>query len=250
MNDAHLALVVRPYLEKISDLMEAAPQAAWNRLPTDVRNSLEELKGKIDSALGSIRGANPLATGRSYEITKDMFTPGGLIHGVRNAGSNTRWFREFLDADQINRIHVLADGSVKYTGKTYDGNIYSVTFDPNGVPNFIPYSRGPAVKIEIDTAARQNVSDGRLRDLDYKAASKALWEEIKDDPAAQSALSAQLSKFDEYFDIEDLAQGKKPDGFTWHHAGHSLNADGTGSMLLVETVPHDFYNHRGWFSFF
>ena len=52
MNDAHLAPVVRPYLEKISDLMEAAPQAAWNRLPTDVRNSLEELKGKIDSALG------------------------------------------------------------------------------------------------------------------------------------------------------------------------------------------------------
>ena len=52
MNDAHLALVVRPYLEKISDLMEAAPQAAWNRLPADVRDSLEGLKSKIDNALG------------------------------------------------------------------------------------------------------------------------------------------------------------------------------------------------------
>ena len=46
-------LVVRPYLEKISDLIDAAPQAAWNRLPTDVRSKLEGLKGKIDDALHS-----------------------------------------------------------------------------------------------------------------------------------------------------------------------------------------------------
>ena len=51
------------------------------------------------------------------------------------------------------------------------------------------------------------------------------------------------------FDVKLLKDGKKPDKFTWHHAGHNLNGDGTGSMILVESAPHDFFKHKGWFGF-
>ena len=117
----------------------------------------------------------------------------------------------------------------------------------NGVPDFTPYSRGPVVQIEVDVAARRGVkgkaSDDHFRKIDYKAASKALWEKIESNPD----LRKQLNLDDDA--IEGLKKGYKPDGFTWHHVGHTLNSDGKGSMMLVEQVPHDLFRHKGWFSF-
>ena len=83
-----------------------------------------------------------------------------------------------------------------------------------------------------------------LREADYADASRALWNEIKSDLEVQEQLKSALNGFD----VTKLAEGIKPDGFTWHHAGHGLNADGTGSMMLVEFDPHDFFKHKGWFS--
>ena len=51
------------------------------------------------------------------------------------------------------------------------------------MPDFTPYSRGSVVQIDIDVAARRGVkdkaSDDQFRKIDYKAASKALWEKIE-----------------------------------------------------------------------
>ena len=102
-------------------------------------------------------------------------------------------------------------------------------------------------QIEVDVAARRGVkgkaSDDHFRKIDYKAASKALWEKIESNPD----LRKQLNLDDDA--IEGLKKGYKPDGFTWHHVGHTLNSDGKGSMMLVEQVPHDLFRHKGWFSF-
>ena len=117
----------------------------------------------------------------------------------------------------------------------------------NGVPDFTPYSRGPVVQIEVDVAARRGVkgkaSDDHFRKIDYKAASKALWNEIEGDLDKQKQLGLDEKA------VKGLAKGKKPKGFTWHHVGHELNSDGKGSMMLVEQVPHNLFKHKGWFSF-
>ena len=86
-----------------------------------------------------------------------------------------------------------------------------------------------------------NPSD-KFRDQDGSAASKALWEKIKDDPVEKSKFSSLQ---------QAQLEGAKPkiSGMTWHHAGHSLNANGTGTMMLVESVPHTKFTHKGWYSF-
>ena len=102
-------------------------------------------------------------------------------------------------------------------------------------------------QIEVDVAARRGVkgkaSDDHFRKIDYKAANKALWNEIEGDLDKQKQLGLDEKA------VKGLAKGKKPKGFTWHHVGHELNSDGKGSMMLVERAPHNLFKHKGWFSF-
>lgn len=239
-----------PVVGEWADVLNAAWYASEGRPLDAALSSIGVLPGPVGMSATIARWTSraeeigSLAIGETFEITADMLSRGGKIAGRHNAGPNAPKFRDWLDRSPDNRVVVQPDGSVTYTGSSRNSDeIFSVTFDPAGIPDFSDYSHG-RVDVNIDLDARRgNTANGaNFRNDDYTAASEALWDQIKNNPEAQSQFTARQ--------LRELQAGRPQiHNMTWHHAGHSLNTNGTGPMMLVDSLPHSTFSHRGWYSY-
>jgi len=250
----HLALDIVgliPLVGEWADLLNSAWYAAEGRPLEAALSAIGAAPGPIGMSATVARWTSraeeigSLALGEVFEITKDMLSRGGKIAGMHNAGPNAPKFKNWLEKEG-NKIVVQPDGSVTYTGSARGRNEnFSVTFSPTGVPDFSAYSHG-RVDIQVDAGARRGVTDDNMnqifRNRDYSAASEMLWEQIKNDPVARSQFTPTQ--------LRQLQAGRPQiSNMTWHHAGHGLNANGTGPMMLVDSAPHSTFTHRGWQSY-
>lgn len=192
--------------------------------------------------------AGVLATVRTpIRITSEMLDARGAFLNSTNAGRNTPNFSTWL-GHPGRSIELMPGGQVRYSmridnqASPYHGQSVSVNYT-NGVPDFSPFSRA-RVDIDIPTGRTQPTTRAEKdvqRRQDYRAATEALRQAIADGRVDPSVFSqAQL-------DAINRGSGNIP-GLTWHHDGHSLNANGTGPMSLVPTEIHGRMGHAGWFS--
>jgi hypothetical protein len=143
------------------------------------------------------------------------------------AASNT--FAAFLQWRKYKRLGKLDSPSTPkviknghLAGETH--RVTGVPFDKDGFPIFQSYGSATLPKDLIGP----HISDTKQ----FQAATRQLWDQIKDNPARQRLFTAEQ--------LEQIKRGEAYiDGFTWHH-----HQDGS-TMQLVDRLIHRKTGHSG-----
>jgi hypothetical protein len=133
--------------------------------------------------------------------------------------------------EQIKKCTIDEDGVIHYKcdKEELEGKIH----EPSGVPYVRKTIDVNGVKVEVvvpefDSAFDAQLPDELLKESNprqFNECNRQLKEAIESDPDLRSKFTDEQ--------IEDIMDGKTPEGYTWHHDVE------TGKMQLVETAKHD-----------
>jgi hypothetical protein len=132
---------------------------------------------------------------------------------------------------QIKKCTIDQDGVIHY--KCDNEELEGKTHEPSGVPYVRKTIDINGVKVEVVVPEFDSMYDVQLPDelskesnlRQFSECNKQLKNAIETDPDLNSQFSDEQ--------IEDIMDGKTPEGYTWHHDAE------TGKMQLVETAKHD-----------
>ncbi|MFN7292021.1 MAG: HNH endonuclease, partial [bacterium] len=189
---------------------------------SDIVLTVSELsEGNYYAAIGLL----PLVSVGGIKIVDELGNAKYLnnteAHKAINASQQNKVddLRKIID-DAPNTPKVIKNGHL--AGKTHP--VTGVPFDKDGFPIFQSNGNATLPKDLIGP----HISDTKQ----FQAATRQLWDQIKDNPARQRLFTAEQ--------LEQIKQGEAYiDGFTWHH-----HQDGS-MMQLVDRLIHSKTGHSG-----
>ena len=202
-------------IEATKKSVDIAKRVEIGRNPIDnAKNSVDISKRITPEKIVSVLDAfSDLTVKQKKELIKNGMSPGIIEDCKYQDGIYKLKTRNEKLADSIH-----LDSGVKYVRKVVDifGNMVEGVF-----PKFMS---------EFTTTLPDNMLKASDRDQFNYCISK-LQEAIKNNPEIKKRFSPRQ--------LEQIASGKTPSGFTWHH-----NED-VGKMELVDSKTHDAAKHTG-----